>query len=315
MVRAVEISRGITARQALVVLSLAVCAAAAYSLRWRAERFRAPSLEVQLDIPPFPAEVARPLSFGFRSLVADLMFLEAIQLHGAKKPPRTADEGARDDRALDRLLTYATDLDPKFAGAYRFAGNSMPRHTTDGKVTNVLKAEAILNKGVRERPDDWRIPFTLGFLQSFYLGRFQEAARNLGLAARTPGSPAYLGLLATRAAAEGGDLDFGEQLARVMADQAGEESTRQEWQKRIADLRMERDVRAIDDAVARYRAQEGHAPSSLPALVRAGYLRSLPTEPHGGRYDLDERGEARSSAAQRLRISGRYGTTAGLEVK
>jgi len=37
----------------------------------------------------------------------------------------TAQQGARDDRALNRLLTYSTDLDPQFAGAYKFAGNAM----------------------------------------------------------------------------------------------------------------------------------------------------------------------------------------------
>src|SRR6266849_8523252 len=77
----------------------------------------------------------------------------------------TAQQGARDDRAMNRLLTYATDLDPQFAGAYRFAGNAMPRQTLDGKVTNVLQAEALLAKGVRERGDDWHISFALGFLQ------------------------------------------------------------------------------------------------------------------------------------------------------
>src|SRR5207248_3810835 len=123
-------------------------------------------------------------SFGLRSFVSDLMFLQAIQVHGGRGTKMvTAHEGARDDRAMNRLLTYATDLDPKFAGAYRFAGNAMPRQTADGKVTNVLQAVALLTKGVRERGDDWRIPFTLAFLQSYYLGRFDEAGRNFAVAA------------------------------------------------------------------------------------------------------------------------------------
>ena len=78
----------------------------------------------------------------------------------------------------------------------------MPRHTSDGKVTNVLQVEVILAKGVRERADDWRIPFELGFIQSYYLGHFEDAAHNLATAARTPGAPDYLSFLATRTAAE-----------------------------------------------------------------------------------------------------------------
>ena len=278
--------------RAAFVAALALCATAAATLRPRAEVLRTPPGATQFDIPALPAEVSRPFSFGFRALLSDVTFMEAIQVLGGIKKFRTAADGADDDRVLDRLLTYSTDLDPKFAGAYRFAGNAMPRHTLDEKVTNVLQAEAILKKGARERPDDWRISFELGFLQSYYLG-----------------------LLATRAAADAGDLDFAERMATVMASEATEEATRTEWEKRLVDLRMERDLRGLEAAAARYQKRTGGRPPSLEALVKSGDLSRLPTEPHGGRYQLGPDGAPRSTAAERLRISGRRGTTAGLEVK
>lgn len=310
--------RAVTARLLPGVAFVAAAALLALGtgvLRPRAQALRAPPGALQFDIPPIPADVLRPFSFGMRSLIADLTFLEAIQVLGGIRKARTADEGAADDRLLDRLLTYSTDLDPKFAGAYRFAGNAMPRHTLDDKITNALQAETILKKGARERPDDWRIPFELGFIQSYYLGRFGEAAVNLGAAARAPGSPAYLGLLATRAAADAGELDLAERMATVMAAEASEESTHEEWNKRLLDLRMERDLRAIEAAIARHQARTGAKPPSIQALVRSGDLKRMPSEPHGGRYQLDESGEPRSTAAQRLRIRGRRETTAGLEVR
>jgi|SRR5437868_3851055 len=306
-------SRARAAVPAFAVVVLAACCAV---LRARAQQLAPAVLEATFDIPAFPAEVVRPFSFGLRSVVADLMFLEAIQIHGGRgSKAQTLEKGGHDDRALNRLLTYATDLDPKFAGAYRFAGNAMPRQTADGKVTNVLQAVALLTKGVRERGDDWRIPFTLAFLQSYYLGRFDEAGRNFAIAAKLPGAPPYVGFLATRSSIEGGDLQFAEQLARAMLEQATEESTQQEWQERLRDLRMERDLRDIEAAAARFSARRGHAPESLAALVNAGELAAVPREPHGGRYLLSPQGEARSSAKPRLRIRGRQGTVAGLEVR
>ena len=299
---------------AAYALALAFLAAAISYLRPRATQLHAPTEAAQFDIPAFPSSISGPFSFGFRSLLADMTFLESIQVLGGIKKPRTAEEGAADDRVLNRLLTYSTDLDPKFAGAYRFAGNAMPRHTSDGKVTNVLQAETILKQGARERPDDWRIPFELGFIQSYYLGHFGDAARNIAAAAAAPGSPAYLGLLSTRAAADAGDLDFAENMARLMAAEANEESTREEWKKRLVDLRMERDLRGIEAAVARYRQRTGASPATLEALVQSRDLSAVPREPHGGRYQLDRNGEPRSTAAQRLRIRGRRDTTAGLEV-
>ena len=301
--------------RAAFIAAVALCATTAAVLRPRAQLLRSPPGATQFDIPALPVEVSRPFSFGLRALVADVMFMEAIQVLGGIKKFRTAADGASDDRVLDRLLTYATDLDPKFAGAYRFAGNAMPRHTLDEKVTNVLQAEAILKKGVRERPDDWRVPFELGFLQSYYLGRFDEAARNLATAAHAQGSPAYLGLLATRAAADAGDLDFADRMATVMAAEATEESARAEWEQRVVDLRMERDLRGLEAAIARYQKRSGIKPPSLEALVKSGDLARIPLEPHGGHYQLGPDGAPLSTAAARLRISGRRGTTAGLEVK
>ncbi len=296
----------------LAVAALAACCAL---FRARAERLAPAALEAGFDVPAFPAEVVRPFSFGLRSVVSDLMFLQAIQVHGGRGAAMvTAQQGARDDHAMNRLLTYATDLDPQFAGAYRFAGNAMPRQTLDGKVTNVLQAEALLAKGVRERGDDWHIPFALGFLQSYYLARFEEAGRSFAAAARLPGAPGYLGLLATRSLTEGGDLRLAEQLAAAMADQATEESTQREWQERLLDLQMERQLREIEAAAARYAARTGQRAASIAALVRAGELAGVPREPHGGQYVLED-GEARSTVKERLRIRGRHGTVAALEVR
>src|SRR5712671_299396 len=282
-------------------VALAALAACCALFRARAERLAPAAVEAGFDIPAFPAEVVRPFSFGLRSAVSDLMFLQAIQVHGGRGTKMiTAQEGARDDRALNRLLTYATDLDPQFAGAYKFAGNAMPRQTLDGKVTNVLQAEALLSKGMRECSESWQIPFTLGFLQSYFLARYEEAGRNFAAASRLPGAPKYVGLLATRTLTEGGDLGLAEQLALTMLDQATEESSEREWQERLLDLRMERDLRGIEAAAARYGARTGHQARTVAALVHAGELRGVPQEPHGGHYLLNEHGEARSTAKDRL---------------
>jgi len=285
-----------------VVLVVVLCAlaAAATGLRLRAERLRPPAVEAQLEVPPFPAEITRPFSFGFSSLVADAMFLEAIQVFGGRRQSQTLADGTPDDRRLSRLLDYATDLDPKFRGAYRFAGYSMPRTTLEGRIANAIPTEQILKRGVRERPDDWQIPFVLGYVQAFYLGEIQQAAENLAQAARLSGAPKYLGLLANRLTAQGGDLDAAEAMARTMAEQASEEKTQAEWQARLVDLRMERDIRTIEAAAKRFRARNGRDPASVSDLVRAGDLPAVPEEPHGGGQQyVIENGAVRSTAGPR----------------
>ena len=211
------------------LLALLVCAALAAQARVSARAAFPPSPEVVFDVPPFPAEVARPFSFGLRSLVADLAFLEAIQVYGGRKGSNPYAEGLLDDRRLARLLTYAVDLDPQFRGGYRFTGNALIRHTSDGKASGVFAAESILERGAKHRPDDWRIFFALGFIRTFYLNKKVEAAADFVAAAALPGAPAYIPLLATRLAADTGNLATAEQLAQAMASQATEEESKKEW--------------------------------------------------------------------------------------
>jgi hypothetical protein len=284
------------------VLTLLLCASLAAGGRSAASAVYPPPPEVTFDVPPFPAEVARPFSFGLRSLVADLTFLQAIQAHALRKGSNSYAEGVSQDRQLARLLTYSVDLDPQFRGAYRFTGNALIRHTSDGKAAGVFAAESILKRGVVNRPDDWRIHFALGFIQTFYLDKRAEAASHFEAAARLPGAPAYLSLLATRLLADAGNLSTAEELARAMASQATEEQSRKEWDDRLLDLIMERHLRAIDQAAAQFARDAGRPPRTVEELVAARLLPAVPEEPRGGRYEIDAGGAARSTVRERLRF-------------
>ena len=287
-------------------------AAAIAALRLSAVAVQPLRPELQLDIPAFPIEVAKPFSFGLSSLVSDLTFLEAIQVNGARKTSVSLAAGKQDDRVLSRLLQYSVDLDPKFRGAYRFTAAALPRHTTDGYAANVFTTEQILRTGIRERPDDWQIAFQLGFIESFYLGKMREAGDAMARAAKLEGAPRFLGLLATRLHADAGDLFTAEQMASEMEEQATEDAARETWHERILDLRVERALRQIEAAAAQYKARTGTPPRDLEVLVAAHDLPALPHEPRGGRYLLQPDGEARSTATARLRIRGRMGTQSGL---
>ena len=298
-------------RGTALAIAFALAVAVAVTLRISAQKGLPADVDAEIDIPPIPGEVARALCFGFQSLLADFTLLEAIQILPQRHGDMPLEVAGPMDRRLFRLLDYSVEVDPKFAGAYRFAAAALPHETMDGKAYGVLNAVRILEKGLRERPDDWHMGFLLGFLQSYYLRDFPAAARSLSIAAQQPHAPAWVGLLATRLAAQGGDLQIATSLAEAMLAQATEESTRKEWQERVDELHMEADLRAIEEAARRYREAHGASPRSIQALVAGGYLASAPKEPHGGRYVLDPDGSARSTAASRLRA---YGLTTRFEI-
>jgi hypothetical protein len=295
-------------RLAAIVLS----ALAAFFLR-NAAQVRLPSVEQnELSAPLFPAEVARPFSFGMSSFAADLSFLQAVQINGARRTSVNAATARPEDLSMARLLDYTTELDPRFCGAYRFTGDALPRHTLDGKATGVIATERLLRRGVTNCPDDWRVSFLLGFVESFYLGNMANSAQAMGEAARHPEAPPFVAFLATRLAADAGAVDMGERMAAAMEAQASDDESRQAWHERLLDLKMERHLREIEAAAARFAQREGHEPPTLPALVASGDLPRIPAEPHGGHYQLAPNGQAVSSAAPRLRVRGRAGTQSGL---
>jgi hypothetical protein len=284
-------------------LAFALAVALTVLLRSSAES-RAPAApDSELDIPPVPGNVARALSFGFRSLLADFTLLQAIQILPARHGNMEPEVAAPLDRRLYRLLSYAVEVDPKFSGAYRFAASALP-HESGNKVFGVLNAVQILEQGVRERPDDWHMGFLLGFLQSYYLWDFPAAARSMAIAAQQKGAPYWVGLLATRLAAQGGELQIATSLAEAMLTQATEDAVRQEWQSRVDALHIERDLGLIEDAARRYRQAHGTPARSIRALVASGFLAEAPVEPRGGRYVLEADGTAHSTSGERLRAYG-----------
>ncbi len=294
----------VAVRGSAAALVLAAFASVASLLRVSAQRLVPAPVETEIDVPPVPGDVARALTFGFSSLLADTTLLEAIQVlpmrHG-DMPPETAGPL---DRRLTRLLEYSVEVDPKFVGAYQFAAAALPHETMDGSAYGVFSAVRILEKGLRERPDDWHMGFLLGFLQSYYARDYAAAAKSMAIAAKQPGAPAYVGFLATRLAAQGGELQIATALAEAMLSQATEEETRNQWRARVQALRMESDLRNLEDAVQRYREQRGAVPRSVQTLVASGYLAAAPAEPHGGRYLIGRDGSVRSTVAERLRVYG-----------
>lgn len=268
------------------------------------QHHRPSEVDAILDAPLLPAAATRLLSFGFRSAIADITYLQAIQV--VATPARhefPQEEIARRGLATYRLLEYTTNLDPLFSYAYVFGANSIPSERLDGTADNAEEAARLLEKGMREAKPDWRIPFNLAFLRSAYLGDFSGAAEAMSQAAALEGRPSYLPLLATRLAAQGGAVETGLALAAAMRDNATDEQQREMFDTRLRLLELERDLRIIETAAERFIARNGYRPGSLQTLLASRDLKQVPIEPFGGRYYYDAlTGQARSTAKGRMRV-------------
>ena len=230
-------------------------------------------------------EYLRPAMLGYHHLGADVLWLRLLQVLGKKT--NTAGEYEWLYHALDVVTT----LDPQYAYAYYVGGVVLNNYANRVDLSNRL-----LEKGHRENPDEWNLPFLLGHNHYFVLGDATKGAAYIGTAARTSGAPDFLPGLATRMHAEAGKpevaLEFLEALWRENPDLV----VREKLETRAKEVMIERDLRVLERAIEQYRTQRGMVPRRLADLLSTGYLSHVPEEPFGGSYDLNtETGQVTSS--------------------
>ncbi|MGC3974723.1 MAG: hypothetical protein QM771_10120 [Nitrospira sp.] len=240
---------------------------------------------------------------GYRQVVADLIWLQAVQHIGAKR-----------DTQLGYTWTYhavdvLTDLDPTFVPPYQatglFLGVLVGRHD---------EGLAILSKGIRHNPANWQLPFLAGYISYYERCDASAAGEFFQMAARVPGSPAYLPQLAARMTVESGDataaLEFLDRFSRSVAD----ERVREALFRRMKEIAQEQDLRFLEESTKRYRLKYGHAPAKVEDLMLHGIIPQLPVDPLGGQYEIDGLTGvvSASSKRDRLRIHEKVACRLGL---
>lgn len=233
------------------------------------------------------------LAFGFRNLLADVAWLDAVQVAGNRKMRR------EDYNLLVERLETVIGFDPRFMVPYLLGGIVLGDSTDHAPA-----ALSILARGEKEFPLEWRMPFYAGYIQYFCLGNPVEGGTDLLRAAQVPGSPAYFPLLASRMLSEGSRPDTALLFLRELVVHEKDPIRLRSLEERIRQVVVERDIQFLEEAVSEYRERTGAYPGSFAHLVRFGIIDQLPEEPYGGKYQLLSDGRVRSDRAPggRLRV-------------
>ncbi len=271
------------ARAARATIALALAAATGLV----ASRVAVPE-ERPYDVPVVPtAGTLRWLLPSHPTLAANLYWLRAVQYIGEQRG---------DERGWDRLLPLAelvTDLDPGHGYAYQVAGTIL------SAVGRIDEANRILEKGMRNVPERYILPYHRAFNAFYYQGDFEAAGRFVEIAARTPGAPAHLRQNVLAYYVKGQRADLAIRYLEDALRAAQDDESRKAVAAQLEQARVERAAAIVDDALARYRAAVGFPALTPWALVAEGFLPALPDDPAGGEWIIDGEGRARSSAHER----------------
>jgi hypothetical protein len=246
---------------------------------------------------------ARRLSVGFTALAADLYWIRAIQYYGGLKL-QSAETAAHDASAAGRelpdykllypLLDLTTSLDPEFSIAYRFGAIFLAEPAPRGAGRPDL-AVALLEKGLKARPDKWEYMQDIGFVHYWWTHDYHAASEWFARAAAAPGGPWFLRSMAATTLAVGRDRQSSRLLWESIRESADNDWLRSDAERRLLQLRAMDEIDALQQRVDRFTKATGAPPSDWAALRAI----KAPPDPTGTPYEL-EHGRVRLSTRSPL---------------
>jgi tetratricopeptide (TPR) repeat protein len=267
-------------RTALIsMLLVALMAGSVLSLRKvEAERGHEATLEEVLYLPS--GKMLKRLSLGYSSLLADIYWTSAVQYFGSRHIEKAAHY-----ELLDPLLDITTDLDPHIIVVYEYGSVFLSQPPPNG-AGQPDRAAALVEKGIRENPEYWRLYFTLGFIHYMDRKDYKAAQQAFEKGSEIPGALPWMKVMAARMAERGRDVNTAIALWTALRDTTHDKDIKQNAIGHLESIRADLDIMELDRRVNMYHDRTGTYPAKWEDLIRAGLLQGIPTDPHGEPYKL-----------------------------
>jgi tetratricopeptide (TPR) repeat protein len=223
----------------------------------------------------------KKISFGYKELLADIYWIRALQYFGST--------GLQEQNPahLYHYFDIITDLDPGFVNAYRYGGTFLAEPEPFG-LGDLEKGTNLLDKGMKNNPENFRLPLEAAFLYYLYPKDYEKAAVLFKTASEKPGlsnsRKSYLSGMAATAHSQGGDRKLSRKIWEMIYETNPSENRRKFALMNIKEI----DTMNIEDkltlALREYIKSGNETPDSLDALVISGTLRGIPASPIGGEF-------------------------------
>jgi tetratricopeptide (TPR) repeat protein len=229
-------------------------------------------------------KVLKRMSLGYEGLLADIYWTRAVQYFGSRHHV-----GARHFDLLAPLLEITTGLDPHLLVAYDYGSSFLAPKPPNG-AGNPQRAIQLVDYGIRNNPDQWKLYYELGFIYYMELKDYAGAADAFTRGSKIPNSHPFLKVLAANMAAHAGEVETARMMWSATYQTATQSSIKANAAAHLRALHVDQDVTALENLVQRYQQKTGHLPASFSDLQVAGMLRGTPVDPLGHTYRLTEDG-------------------------
>lgn len=265
--------------QRFSLLLIAVAGSASYIAQinhdtWR--RFGPPKIQASynelIEPQPLSPTIARGVSFGATEFVADLYWLQFIQYYGGGDPYGKY-------RKLAELFDTVTELSPKFSVAYTTGLVILPG---EGFVDEAIK---LGEKGQRNLPQSWEMPYYTGLVHHIYKKDYAKAGELFSKAAELPGAPENARYLAAVYFNRADQRQVAYQIFKTIYESSPEGFIKDRAKKYVEHLAG---LFYLQDGVKAFETKFHRRPNDLNELVSRQIIPQLPISPLNlaYRYDL-----------------------------
>jgi len=275
-------------RAALIIAPLLFLAVAAVQVRIDANPRSSAQQEQELLLRSGP--LAKKLSLGYDSLLADIYWTRAVQYYGA----RVGTPGSNFD-LLWPLLDVTTALDPHLIVAYRFGAIFLSEPEAGANRPDL--AIELSKRGIAANPKEWRLGTDLGLLYYLRMRDYRQAAATYVETSKIPGAPEWISIMAARVAQTGGSLETSRIIWAQLYKSTNDPTIRKKATEQIESLRAQEDQMHLDELAAEYGKRFGRFPATIQDLVAAGLLNGVPVDPAGFPYVLASDGKSHLNPA------------------
>ncbi len=176
---------------AVAVVSLAALFAASRGVEGLSQR------KHRLEVLYLPSgRFIEQATLGYHDLAADVLWFRMVQYYGGYQL------GQNDLALFTHLVDVITDLDPQFVFAYVFGSLIIAQD-----LGHFDQGIAFLEKGAKNNPTDWSLPFETGFLEYVYARDYAKALAHFQEASKLPGAGPQAGRFAAFVAAKAGYVE------------------------------------------------------------------------------------------------------------
>ena len=229
---------------------------------WKTDSVYLVEQSVELN-PPLAAKVQKVMLPYLRQLAAEVTYIKSVTYIGAVIKMETE----KNVNMLAKNFAVMQQMHPYLLDTYYVTYAYLPGY--DDAITH--KANAILKKGMESLPNDWTLPFHIGFNYFYYLKDNDSAYAYLLKAYELSKNP-FFKHLASVLAGKDGDLKTGAIWLRAMYE---ERDDPEEKEILLADIKAYDVALSVQSMVKQYHDDKGEYPSDLNALI-PDYLTMFP---------------------------------------